>query len=68
MSTEKWQDPANRFIAYLLRGAAADPPDDDVLVVLNAGPRRPGSSRPERPASGSGCCWTPASPTAGRRH
>ena len=49
MSTEKWQDPANRFIAYLLRGAAADPPDDDVLVVLNAGAAQAGFVTPGAP-------------------
>ena len=36
MTGAAWGDPANHFIAYLLAGDAADEPDDDVLVVLNA--------------------------------
>jgi isoamylase len=36
MTGGAWSDPSNHFIAYLLAGDAADEPDDDVLVVLNA--------------------------------
>jgi isoamylase len=36
MSAQRWKDPANHFIAYLLAGDRADLPDDDVLVILNA--------------------------------
>jgi glycogen operon protein len=38
MSGERWSDPDNHFIAYLLGGDRADEPDDrDLLVMLNAG-------------------------------
>jgi glycogen operon protein len=36
MTGAGWSDPTNHFIAYLLSGARADEPDDDLLVVLNA--------------------------------
>ena len=36
MTDERWHDPANHFLAYLLRGRTDGPPDEDVLVVLNA--------------------------------
>jgi isoamylase len=37
MSGERWNDPDNHFIAFLLAGDRADEPADDLLVVLNAG-------------------------------
>ncbi len=37
MTDSAWSDPDNHFIAYLLAGDRADSPDDDVLVVVNAG-------------------------------
>jgi isoamylase len=36
MTGGAWSDPQNHFIACFLAGDAADEPDDDVLVVLNA--------------------------------
>ncbi|MFP5361234.1 MAG: glycogen debranching protein GlgX [Thermoleophilia bacterium] len=37
MTAERWADPDNHFVAYLLAGDHADEPDDrDLLVVLNA--------------------------------
>ena len=37
MSAERWSDPDNHFIAFLLAGDRAEQPADDLLVVLNAG-------------------------------
>jgi isoamylase len=50
MTAAGWSDPANHFIAYLLAGARADEPGDDLLVVLNASHERaafvaPGAGR-----------------------
>ena len=37
MSAERWNDPDNHFIAFLLAGDRSEEPADDLLVVLNAG-------------------------------
>ena len=50
MTQDGWNDPTNHFIAYLLRGRSDQPPpDDDVLVVLNAGPAEAGFVVPGTP-------------------
>ncbi len=49
MAEDTWNDPTNHFVAYLLRGRTAELPDDDVLVVLNAGPAESGFVTPGRP-------------------
>jgi isoamylase len=51
MTGQRWDDPGNRSIAYLLAGDRAGAPDDDLLVIMHAGldparltvPGRPGA-------------------------
>jgi isoamylase len=50
MTTERWQDPANRFLAYVLAGRTAEPPDDDILVILNADTNPTDFTVPDGPA------------------
>ncbi|MFI9201181.1 glycogen debranching protein GlgX [Streptomyces sp. NPDC053048] len=57
MTVERWQDPGTRFLGYLLSGNRTDPltpegapqRDDDILVLLNAGPDPAGFTAPGRP-------------------
>ena len=49
MTQDGWNDPTGHFIAYLLRGRTAGPPDDDVLVMLNAGSPETGFVTPGAP-------------------
>ncbi|RSO10166.1 glycogen debranching enzyme GlgX [Streptomyces sp. WAC 06783] len=37
MSVARWQDPATRFLAFLLAGDRAAEPDTDILALLNSG-------------------------------
>ncbi|MFG2873945.1 glycogen debranching protein GlgX [Streptomyces sp. NPDC048337] len=51
MATERWQDPATRFLGFLLAGDAVDPHDDDLLAVLNADGQPTEFTVPGRPGA-----------------